>query len=255
MGQAPRHPDRFWSGCARGAVASLCLWLAAPVAAVAQDIVSARYDGPTTRYPHGALGDDVEHDTLVVTLSDGRTVSARWDRPLVFEDEAPRVVDLDGDDAPEVITVEAHEEFGARLSVWGLVEGRLAVQAATPFIGTRFRWLAPVGAADLDGDGFVEIAYVDRPHLAKTLRVWRFVPTEGGANLIPVADFAGVTNHRIGWPDIPGGIRDCGQGPEMVVADARWTRVLALTLNDGAVTSRDIGPWQRGALDAALGCS
>jgi hypothetical protein len=45
--------------------------------------------------------------------------------------------------------------------------------AATPHIGSANRWLAPIGAADLDGDGRVEIAYVDRPHLARTLRIWR----------------------------------------------------------------------------------
>jgi hypothetical protein len=45
--------------------------------------------------------------------------------------------------------------------------------ASTPWIGQRFRWLAPVAAADLDGDGAMELAYVDRPHLARTLRVWR----------------------------------------------------------------------------------
>ena len=254
MGQAPRQPKRFWGGCARGALTAVCLWLAMPVAGVAQQIVSARYDGPTTRYPHGALGDAIEHDTLVVGLSDGRSMSARWDRPLVFEDEAPRVVDLDRDGSPEVIVVESHEDFGARLSVWGLVDGALALRAATPFIGTRFRWLAPVGAADLDGDGLFEIAYIDRPHLAKTLRIWRFVPTGEGANLEPVVDYPGVTNHQIGWADIPGGIRDCGQGPEMIVADARWSRVLAVTLRGGRIAATDIGPWQRGALDAALTC-
>lgn len=153
-------------------VAALVIGLTSQSAA--QEIVSARYDGPTTRYPHGVLGDDIEYDTLVVRLSDGREMSARWARDIVFEDLAPRVVDVDGDGAPEVVVVESHEAQGARLAVWGLVDGSLAAKAATPFIGTRFRWLAPAAVADLDGDGLVELAYVDRPHLAKVLRVWRY---------------------------------------------------------------------------------
>jgi len=59
-----------------------------------------------------------------------------------------------------------------------------------------------VGAADLDGDGFVEVAFIDRPHLAKVLRVWRYVD----GDFAEVAVMDGVTNHRIGEPDIAGGI-------------------------------------------------
>ena len=230
--------------------ALVALLVAAPAAA---EIVAARYEGPTTRYPHGVLGDAVEHDTLAVTLADGTRQAARRDAPLVFEDTAPRLADLDGDGAAEVIVVEAHEEEGARLAVWGLREGRLAPLAATPFIGTRFRWLAPAGAGDLDGDGRAEIAYVDRPHLARILRVWRYLPD--GPRLAPVAALEGVTNHRIGETDIAGGLRDCGQGPEIVVADAGWRRLLAVTLSEGRLAARDIGPHAgRASFAAALAC-
>ncbi|RBI86997.1 VCBS repeat-containing protein [Rhodosalinus halophilus] len=217
-------------------------------------IVAAAYEGPTARYPHGVLGDAIEHETLVVTLADGRRLSVTHPPPLVFEDTAPRLADLDGDGAPEVIVVEAHERRGARLAVWGLRAGRLEQRAASPFIGTRFRWLAPAGAGDLDGDGFAEIAWVDRPHLAKTLRVWRYLPE--GPRLEPVADLAGVTNHRIGETDIAGGLRDCGAGPEIVLADAGWGRLLAVRLAAGRLTARDIGPHAgRPGFAAALACA
>lgn len=219
--------------------------------AMAQEIVSARYDGPTTRYPHGVLGDDIEYDTLVVRLSDGREISARWAQDIVFEDLAPRVVDVDGDGAPEVVVVESHETQGARLAIWGIRDGALAQIAATPHIGTRFRWLAPVAVADLDGDGRVELAYVDRPHLAKVLRVWRY-----GADgaLTQVASAEGLTNHRIGWDYIAGGLRNCGQGPEMVLADAGWANVVAVRLADGALTQQVLGAYSPEALERALGC-
>lgn len=209
-------------------------------------ILSARFAGPTTRYPHGALGDPVEHETLVLDFA-ATTRHLTLDPVLVFEDEAPRLADLDGDGAPEVIVVESHRDLGARLAIWG-PSGRLA---ATPFIGQRFRWLAPLGAADLDGDGRVELAWVDRPHLAHLLRIWRYDPA--GPSLSEVATAPGVTNHRIGWEHIPGGLRDCGAGPEMILADADWRQVLALRLlPDGRVTRSVIGRYDGPeSLDAA----
>ncbi len=227
-------------------------------AGAAQEITGAVYDGPTDRYPHGVLGDEIEYDTLTVTLSDGRRVSARWQAPIVFEDIAPRLADVDGDDRPEVIAVESHEARGARLAIWGLDgQGALVQRGATPFIGQRFRWLAPVGAADLDGDGTVEIAYVDRPHLAKNLRIWRVgAEAEGpGLSLTEVAALPGVTNHRIGWDFIAGGLRDCGDGPELITASGDWSRVLAARLIGGQITSREIAAYtDPQSLSRALSC-
>lgn len=252
MGRAPRHLLRCWSRLARGAgLALVCL----ASAAGAQDIASAAYEGPTDRYPHGVLGDDVEYTTLVVRLSNGSQTSATWQDGMVFEDIAPRVADLDGDGASEVIVIESSDTEGARLGVWGLRNGRLAPLAHTPHIGTRFRWLAPVAWEDLDGDGTAELAYVDRPHLAKTLRVWRFEAGEGrDARLTEVASLSGLTNHRIGWDYIAGGTRDCGQGPEMVLADADWQRVMAVRFDGSSLTARPVGDYSTDALEKALGC-
>ncbi|MCK0148994.1 VCBS repeat-containing protein [Marivita sp. S6314] len=233
----------------------LTAWLCLASVAGAQDIVSARYDGPTSRYPHAVLGDDVEYSTLVVRLSDGTQTSATWPEGMVFEDLAPRVADLDGDGSPEVITIESSDTQGGRLAVWGLRDGRLVQIVATPHIGTRFRWLAPVAWEDLDGDGLVELAYVDRPHLAKTLRVWRYVPAaDGAAVLTQVATMPGLTNHRIGWDFIAGGTRECGQGPEMVLADANWTRIMSVQFDGTTLTSSEIGAYSAASLDAALRC-
>jgi hypothetical protein len=228
---------------------ALALW-ATGSAANAQTIAAAAYSGPTDRYPHGVLGDDIEYTTLDVTLSDGRVLSAQYEATLVFEDIAPRLWDITGDGVPEVVTVESHEAEGGRLVVWGLQDGQLRQIARTPFIGTRFRWLAPVGAADLDGDGHVELAYVDRPHLAKTLRIWRYTPD----GFDEIASVPGLTNHRIGEDYITGGQRDCGQGPELVVVDARWAQIISVTLGEELVLT-PIGPFQgRASVDAVLTC-
>ncbi len=214
--------------------------------ACAETIRSAEYAAPTDRYAHGILGDAIEWGALRLETDSGtRVFTLTQDR--VFEDVAPRLIDLDRDGSPEVVVVETLNTAGAQLAIYD-ASGKIA---ATPHIGRTNRWLAPIGAADLDGDGMIEIAYIDRPHLAKTLRVWRF---EGGA-LVPVGDLPGLTNHRIGERDIGGGIRDCGAGPEMITASADWTRVMATTLSDGRLETRAIGPHRdRSSFVAALAC-
>jgi hypothetical protein len=236
------------TGLMRRALLVLCLFQAAQGAPLwASEIVAAQYTDPTDRYAHGILGDAIEWGALELTLADGTQIVHRLPLTHVFEDTAPRLADLDLDGAPEVVVVETDMSLGARLAIYTTT----GVHAATPYIGRTHRWLAPLGASDLDGDGTIELAYIDRPHLAKTLRIWRY---EGG-QLIPVADKSGLTNHRIGEADIAGGIRDCGQGPEIITADSGWSRLMASRLGDGKITTRDIGPHRgRASFDDALTC-
>ncbi len=192
------------------------------------------------------LGDGIEFRALEIARADGRRLRARLPDDMVFEDLAPRLWDVDGDGAPEVIVVETAFDRGARLAVWG-PHGRIA---ATPFIGQRHRWLAPLGAADLDGDGWVEIAYVETPHLGKRLRLWRL---EKGM-LVPVAALAGITNHRIGSEEIHGGVRDCGAGPELIAADGHWRNVVAIRFDGEGFAVRALGDWSADAARAVLAC-
>jgi hypothetical protein len=244
--RAPRQLARLWRASARGAGLALSFWLAGQGVS-AQTILSAEFSEPTPRYDHAILGDALEWGALTLALSDGTRRLFRLPETLVFEDLTPRLADLDGDGAPEVIVVETSLAKGGRLTVWG-PEGRIA---QTPHIGQTHRWLAPIGAADLDGDGKVEIAYIDRPHLAKELRIWRF---ENG-HLSEVTRAKGLTNHRIGWDYIEGGIRDCGQGPEMITADAEWRQVMASRFKGGQLRSRALGPYSPAAIADALACN
>lgn len=218
-------------------------------------ILKAQYSEPTSRYGHGILGDEVEWGALEVTIercaqcarTDIVTRTIRLPQTRVFEDLAPRLIK---DEAGRVLVmvVESDLELGARLALYdqaGLVD-------ATPFIGLTHRWLAPVGAADLDGDGLVEIAYVEKPHLSKELKVWRL----RSGKLRFVASLAGLTNHRIGEDFISGGLRDCGQGPEIITVNGNWSEVMATRLNKGRLSARRLTAFGgKSDLAAALNCA
>jgi len=181
--------------------------------AVQAGVDTARYTEPTTRYAHAVLGDAIEYGALEITTSEGKRVTLRLPQERVFEDIAPRLADMDGDGDAEVITVESAQTAGARLAIYdeaGLV-------AATPYIGRTNRWLAPLGAADLDGDGRMD--------------------------------------HKIGEDFISGGIRTCGGTPEMITANANWTQIIATTFDGTKTNSRTLGAFTGPqSLAAALSC-
>jgi hypothetical protein len=210
------------------------------------DVKSASFSEPTSRYTHGVLGDSIEFGAIVLGVG---TSEIQFTLPIdhVFEDLEPRLIDVDGDQDFEVVVVETDMRLGAALAIYDET-GKLA---ETPHIGRSHRWLAPIGGADLDGDGHIELSYIDRPHLAKTLRVWRY----RNGSLEPVSDLPGLTNHRIGEDFISAGIRDCGEGPEIITANANWSRVMATQLRNGQLESREIGEFKaRESLTRALDC-
>lgn len=215
--------------------------------------VRARFTEPTTRYSHGVLGDAIEWGALEITTSRGRRVTHRLPQARVFEDTAPRVVVAPSGEV-FVVVVESSLRYGARLSLF-TVDG--ALHAATPFIGQPNRWLAPVAAADLDGDGALELAYIDRPHLRQTLRVWRLT----GSTLTEVASQGGLSNHRIGERHITSGVRYCGaeggmKGAEMIIPNADRTLLMAVRLTAGGLETKPLGPYTGPrSLEDALRCS
>lgn len=218
----------------------------------------AYFGDPTDRYDHGVLGDAIEWGSLTFLLQ-GSTGHGPYvmetitlPKTRVFEDLAPRLVDLDGDGTPEVIVVETQVNRGAQLAVYGLTGNAIFKKlSATPHLGRSQRWLAPAGIGDLDGDGTIEIAYVEKPHLTKILKIWRWQ----SGRLKFVAQRAGLTNHQIGQDFITGGLRDCGQGPEIITVNGDWSRVVATRLDGDVLTSRVIGAFtDAGSVKAALAC-
>lgn len=194
--------------------------------------------GGAVGYGHAILGDTPEWTELR-----GPEWALRFDAGF-FEDIAPKVADVTGDGRAEIVAIQTDLRRGARLIV---VSDTGKLLAATAYIGQPHRWMAQAGVGDFDGDGRVEIAFVDRPHLAKELVFLRLE----GRRLREVARVAGVSNHRIGDAMISGGVRNCGRGDEAIVASGDWLRVMAVRIG---TAPRDLGAYSAQRMRAALAC-
>lgn len=199
--------------------------------------LTAWYAGETGQYRHGALGDPVEALALVVQEDDGKPAIYRMTADEVFEDLEPRIVDLDAEPhgRPEIVTITASAEEGAAIAVFGL--GRdssgdpaLLRLATSTRIGMPYRWLNIAGIADFDGDGFTEIAYVDRPHIRGELVFleWR------GGRLREQERQGGYANHHGGstMQDLSEVADIDGDGrPDLLLPDRGYRHFVAIGLD------------------------
>jgi hypothetical protein len=157
-------------------------------------IAEAWFADPTTRYRHFVLGSRYEAGSLVVRLANGSTRRLTLPESSVFEDRLPRLADLDGDGIDEIVVVRSYLDRGAALAVVALRNDKLEVIAETPPTGSPRTWLNPAGIADFDGDGRLDIAYVQMPHALGLLRVW----TLRKGKLVEIAQARDTSNHVIG---------------------------------------------------------
>ncbi|MEM7188975.1 MAG: FG-GAP-like repeat-containing protein [Pseudomonadota bacterium] len=225
-------------------------------------VTSAELITPTGRYGHRVLGAEGEYAALRVGLrerycpkcsSTGLQSEVVIELPedRVFEDVETRLADLNGDGFAEIIVVESSAGGGAELAVYGVVDDAVGKIAATPPIGRRNRWLAPAGIADFNGDGQNDIAYVEKPHIGGDLYLW----TMRDGQLVEFARKGGFSNHKIGEDFITGDVRDCGDGPEAVLPNFNWSKLMAVRFDGAGWDVRPIADETDAAtVDAALAC-
>ncbi len=188
-----------------------------------RDIAWAWLASPTARYPHSSMGSPLHAASLEVISRSGAAYRVQLPSQRVFEDLQPRLVDLDGDGRDEIIVIEADTERGAALVAYGLPRSgaknstQLEERARSSYLGLPFRWLNPVGFADFDGDGKLDIASITTPHIGGTLTLYRYTPPR----IEPFAKAMDVSNHQMGDPNLQmHAILDLpGQRPTVIVPD------------------------------------
>ena len=196
-----------------------------------RDIAWAWLGSPTARYPHTALGSRIHAGSLHVLASapgaapnaTGAAQELVYRLPInrVFEDLTVRLVDIDQDGRDEVIVIEADALRGASLVVLGLEDapsGKTIVERARSApAGSTFRWLNPVGVADFDGDGKLDIAAVITPHIGGVLTLYHYRPPQ----LVAYARAMDTSNHLMGSPEqqLSVILQQSGQRPTIIVPD------------------------------------
>lgn len=148
----------------------------------------------TARYRHFVLGAPYEAASIVARRPDGRMLKLTLPENSVFEDRQPRLADIDGDGRDEIVLVRSYAGRGAALAVVGVVGDALRIVAETPPTGTAHTWINPAGIADFDGDGKLDIAFVQMPHALGRLRVW----TLRAGKLVEIASLPDTSNHVAG---------------------------------------------------------
>lgn len=208
-----------------------------------KDIAWAWLGSPTARYPHKALGSPVHAATLhaLVRMPSGTLHEVVYRLPVhrVFEDLTVRLIDLDGDGRDEMVVVESDALRGSAIVVLGLraqpqasrtgKTGQATVLtelARSAHTGGTFYWLNPIGAADFDGDGKLDIASVTTPHVGGVLTLYHYRPP----HLEAFAKAMDVSNHRMGDPeqDLAVIVELPGLRPTVIVPDMTLTALHAL---------------------------
>ncbi len=191
---------------------------------------------PTERDGGGVLGDGVEAGGLMVRLRGGGERRLLLPEDQVFVDLQPRLADLDGGGEDEILVVRMAPGEGAVLTAYGLVDGELRLVAEGPRNLQAGQWLNPIGAADFDGDGVVEVAYVESPHQRRG--ILRIVSLQDG-RLVEEASRAGYANHVFGSREQGlSAILDFDEDglPEIFLPSARRRALHVLRYQDGEIT-------------------
>lgn len=158
--------------------------------------------GATTRYRHGALGDDTEAGQLTVfEVSDGLLSRSQVNSAegVVVEGQLPIATPLDPETGPLLIVTLTDASSGARVAAFDRDGERIATG---PAIGTGFRWRHQLCVAPFGPDGELELAVVRTPHIGGVVEFYR----RRDDRLEIVATRDGFSSHAFGSRNLDGGV-------------------------------------------------
>lgn len=198
-------------------------------------IAKAYLSSPTWRYAHGVLGDEIEAASLTLVLDNGKELGYELSESRVFEDLAPRLVNIDEKGTDEIVVVESDSKLGASLAVYGLRKGKVEKIASTPFLGHSNRWLNPLGTGDFNGDSVMDLAIVSTPHIGGILKLYSYTPPD----LTSYAQMRGISTHFIGSTSLGMGAVAKGEMKDFIIApDQRHKELLLLEWIDGKIVEK-----------------
>jgi len=182
---------------------------------------------PSTRYPHGIAGDELEATeiTLVETQpSLNIAVQIAIPGQKVVEGISPIWADLDGDGRREVIVTQSDSDEGAQVVVYD-ESGKHVAEG--PAVSRGNRWRHQIAVGPFGANGEVELAEVLTPHIGGIAGFYRL---EGNSLDLKVQQ-GGVTSHPLFSRNLDMGLAADMDGdgqPELVVFDQQFEELTAL---------------------------
>jgi hypothetical protein len=150
--------------------------------------------GPTGKYSHGVLGDNIEASSLTIieTQPEPRIISViSLPENEVIEGISPIWVDINGDGQREIIVTVSDLDLGAGIVIFSETGERLA---EGPKMGRAYRWRHQIGYESLGPNGESELLVVRTPHIGGVVEYYQY----SRGDLTIAAEFAGITSHTIG---------------------------------------------------------
>jgi hypothetical protein len=190
--------------------------------------------GPTNRYDHGVLGDEMEASsiTLIETEPELRViVNIPIDPPDVVEGISPIWADLDEDGEREIIVTLSNPQGGARIAAYRQ-DGSLL--AESPSIGLGYRWRHQIAVAGFEPGRPPLLVSIRTPHIGGVVEFFQL----NAGRLDPVRETAGFSAHTIGSRNldsaVAGDFNNDGT-PELLAPDQTHTSLGVISL-DGILT-------------------